>query len=95
MCYCLQTKNVVQWSLVQDLNTVVPLFNGCVLIGSPLRCEVIDGSTNKTTATARGEGLSSVILGTTAYFEVNPHSTEPTTIDVMITGTYRRIKQQI
>lgn len=54
--------------------------------GSPLRCEVIDGSANKTTATARGEGLSSVILGTTAYFEVNPHSTEPTTIDATVTG---------
>lgn len=61
-------------------------FNDQDVPGSPLRCEVIDGSANKTTATARGEGLSSVILGTTAYFEVNPHSTEPTTIDATVTG---------
>ncbi|KAK9504384.1 hypothetical protein O3M35_010726 [Rhynocoris fuscipes] len=61
-------------------------FNDQDVPGSPLRCEVVDGSSNKTTATARGEGLNSVVLGTVGYFEVNPHSSEPTTIDAIVTG---------
>lgn len=46
----------------------------------------MDGSSHKTTATARGEGLNSVVLGTVAYFEVNPHTSEPTVIDAIVTG---------
>jgi len=61
-------------------------FNEQDVPGSPLKCEVTDGVPYKTTATASGEGLHSVILGTNAYFEVNPHSSEPTIIDALVTG---------
>ncbi|XP_014240191.1 filamin-A isoform X2 [Cimex lectularius] len=61
-------------------------FNDQDVPGSPLRCDVIDGSSSKTTATARGEGLNSVVLGTVGYFEVNPHTSELTTIDAIVTG---------
>lgn len=37
-------------------------------------------------ATAKGEGLSHVVLGSTAYFEVNPHSTEHGPIEAQVTG---------
>jgi hypothetical protein len=57
-------------------------------IGSPLRCDVNDGSSNKTTATARGEGLNSVVLGSTAYFEVNPHTSDSTNIDATVSGEH-------
>lgn len=56
--------------------------------GSPLRCEVLQVASKKATATARGEGLNQVVLGTAAYFEVNPHTPEHGTIDAQVIGMW-------
>ncbi|RZF33012.1 hypothetical protein LSTR_LSTR012785 [Laodelphax striatellus] len=61
-------------------------FNDEDLPGSPLRCEVLELPGKKSTATARGEGLNQVVLGAVAYFEINPHTSEPGSIDAQIIG---------
>lgn len=40
----------------------------------------------KATATARGEGLNQVVLGTAAYFEINPHSSDHGSLDAQVIG---------
>lgn len=37
-------------------------------------------------ATARGEGLSRVVLGSAAYFEVNPHSPDHGPVEAQVIG---------
>lgn len=55
--------------------------------GSPFRCDVVEIPGKKgSTATARGEGLNQVILGSTACFEINPHSLDHGPIEVQVTG---------
>ncbi|XP_039301146.1 filamin-A [Nilaparvata lugens] len=61
-------------------------FNDEDLPGSPLRCEVMELPGKKSTATARGEGLNQVVLGAVAYFEINPHTPEPGSIDAQVIG---------
>lgn len=62
-------------------------------LGSPFRCDVVELPAKKgSTATARGEGLNQVILGSTAYFEINPHSFDPGQIEVQVIGTISYLK---
>lgn len=56
-------------------------------VGSPFCCDVVEVPNKKNNvATAKGEGLSHVVLGSTAYFEVNPHSNEHGPIEAQVTG---------
>ncbi|KAG8281178.1 hypothetical protein J6590_063971 [Homalodisca vitripennis] len=61
-------------------------FNEEDVPGSPYRCEVMQLPSKKATATARGEGLNQVVLGTAAYFEINPHSSDHGTLDAQVIG---------
>lgn len=57
--------------------------------GSPFCCEVVEIPSKKSSiATARGEGLSRVILGSAAYFEVNPHSPDHGPIEAQVIGKF-------
>lgn len=62
-------------------------FNEQDVPGSPYKCEILEIPSKKgSTATARGEGLNQVMLGATAYFEINPHTPEHGPIDATVLG---------
>lgn len=58
------------------------------LLGAPFCCEIVESpSGTVSVATAAGEGLNQVILGSTAYFYVNPHSSNHGVIETRVIGT--------